>query len=152
MVQDCGTPCLWVLNSWVQNQWMWRATVLLWDAYWSICCLVPQSCPTLYDSMDCSPAGNSVHRILQAGILEWVAFSRGSFWPGVEPMSLALAGRFFTTEPLWKPSTVIFIDSILLSTGVQKFYPRAFSHPMQWSRLSPGVVYVHVCVCVWNTI
>ena len=42
---------------------------------------VTQSCPTLCDPMDCSLPGSSVHGILQAGILEWVAvpFSRGSF-------------------------------------------------------------------------
>ena len=41
---------------------------------------VTQSCPTLCNPMDCSPPGFSVHGILQAGILEWVAipFSRGS--------------------------------------------------------------------------
>ena len=40
-----------------------------------------QLCPTLYDPMDCSPPGSSVHGILQARILEWVAisFSRGIF-------------------------------------------------------------------------
>ena len=32
-----------------------------------------QSCPTLYDPMDCSPPGSSAHGILQARILEWVA-------------------------------------------------------------------------------
>ena len=32
-----------------------------------------QSCPTLCDSMDCRPPGSSVHGILQARILEWVA-------------------------------------------------------------------------------
>ena len=32
-----------------------------------------QSCSTLYDPMDCSPPGSSVHGILQARILEWVA-------------------------------------------------------------------------------
>ena len=32
-----------------------------------------QSCPTLCDPMDSSPPGFSVHRILQARILEWVA-------------------------------------------------------------------------------
>ena len=39
-----------------------------------------QSCPTLCDPMDCSPPGSSVHGILQARILEWVAMpsSRGS--------------------------------------------------------------------------
>ena len=38
---------------------------------------VSQSCPTLYDPVDCSPAGSSVHGILQARVLEWgaIAFS-----------------------------------------------------------------------------
>ena len=45
----------------------------------SVCVLVAQLCLTLCDPMDCSPPGFSVHRILQARILEWVAisFSRG---------------------------------------------------------------------------
>ena len=40
-------------------------------------------CPTLCNPMDCSPPGSSVHWILQARILEWVAvsFSRGSSQP-----------------------------------------------------------------------
>ena len=39
-----------------------------------------QSCPTLCDSVDCSLPGFSVHGILQARTLEWVAMpsSRGS--------------------------------------------------------------------------
>ena len=43
-------------------------------------CLVTQLCPTLCDSMDCSPPGSSVQGMFQARILEWVAvpFSRGS--------------------------------------------------------------------------
>ena len=42
-----------------------------------------QSCPTLYDPMDCSPPGSPVHGILQASIREWVAMpsSRGSSGP-----------------------------------------------------------------------
>ena len=42
--------------------------------------LLAQSCPTLSNPMDCSPPGSSVHRILQARILEWVAMPscRGS--------------------------------------------------------------------------
>ena len=36
--------------------------------------LVTQSCLTLCDPMDCSFPGSSVHGILQARILEWVAF------------------------------------------------------------------------------
>ena len=38
-------------------------------------CSVPQSCLTLCDPMDCNPPGSSVHGILQARILEWVAIS-----------------------------------------------------------------------------
>ena len=37
------------------------------------CCLVAQSCLTLCDPMDCSPPDSSVHGILQARILEWIA-------------------------------------------------------------------------------
>ena len=36
-----------------------------------------QSCLTLCDPVDCSPPGSSVHGILQARILEWVAISWG---------------------------------------------------------------------------
>ena len=46
-------------------------------------CVYTQSCLTLCDPVDCSPPGSSVHGILQARILEWVAISssRGSSWP-----------------------------------------------------------------------
>ena len=40
-----------------------------------------QSCLPLWDPMDCSPPGSSVHGILQAGILKWVAIPRGSSQP-----------------------------------------------------------------------
>ena len=45
--------------------------------------LAALSCLTLCDPMDYSPPGSSVHGILRARILEWVAisFSRGSSWP-----------------------------------------------------------------------
>jgi len=51
--------------------------------------LVPQSCPTLCDPMDCSPLGSSVHGIFQARILEWVAISFSIFhpWKGAEVIS-----------------------------------------------------------------
>ena len=44
---------------------------------------VAQSCPTICDPMDCNLLGFSVHGILQARILEWIAisFSRGSSRP-----------------------------------------------------------------------
>jgi len=36
---------------------------------------VAQLCPTLSDPMDCSLPGSSVHGILQARVLEWVAIA-----------------------------------------------------------------------------
>ena len=39
-----------------------------------------QSCPTLCDPMDCSLPGFSVHGILQARTLEWVAISFSNAW------------------------------------------------------------------------
>ena len=46
----------------------------------AVLCLVAQSCPTLWDPMDCSLPGFLVHGDSQARILEWVAMpsSRGS--------------------------------------------------------------------------
>ena len=46
-----------------------------------MCVLVSQLCPTVCDSMDCSPPGSSVYGIFQAKILEWfaISFFRGSF-------------------------------------------------------------------------
>ena len=60
--------------------------------------LVTQSWPTLCDPVDCSPPSSSVHGILQAGILEWVAipFSRESSQPRDRIQVSCFAGRFFT--------------------------------------------------------
>ena len=46
-------------------------------------CMHAQSCPTLCNPTDCTLPGSSVHRILQARILEWfaISFSRGSSPP-----------------------------------------------------------------------
>ena len=64
--------------------------------------LVAESCPTLCNPMECSPAGFSVHGILQARMLEWVAISisRGSSKPGDWTRVSCIAGKFFT---IWAP-------------------------------------------------
>ena len=69
-----------------------------------VCVLVAQSCLTLCNSMDCTPPGFSVHGILQARILEWIAipFSRGSSQPRDGTQVSWLAGEFFTTEALMR--------------------------------------------------
>ena len=66
---------------------------------------VAQSCPTLCNLMDCSPPGSSVHRILQARILEWVAtpFSRGSSLCRDQTQSHALQADSLPSEPPGKP-------------------------------------------------
>ena len=71
------------------------------------CAKLLQSCLTLCDPMDCSLPGSSVHWILQARILQWVAMpsSRDLPDPGIEPMSLmspSLSGGFFTTSAIWE--------------------------------------------------
>ena len=55
----------------------------------------------LFASVDCSPPGSSVHGILQARILEWVAisFSRGSSRPRDWTQVSCIAGRCLTPEP-----------------------------------------------------
>ena len=70
-----------------------------------VVCLVTQSCLTLDDSMDCSLPGSSVHGILQARILEWVAipFSRGSSWSRDWTGVSCIAGKFSTVWAIREP-------------------------------------------------
>ena len=73
-----------------------------------------QSCPTLCKPMDCNLPGSSVHGILQARLLAWVAipFSRGPS----KSMFPASAHRFFSTKPPGKP---------VISTGRSKEMERS---------------------------
>ena len=66
-----------------------------------LCAKLLQSCLTPYDPMDCSPPRSSIHGILEARLIKWVAmpFSSDLPNPGIKPVSLmspALADRFFT--------------------------------------------------------
>ena len=63
---------------------------------WAV--LGAQSCLTLCEPTDCSPPGFSVHEILQARILEWIAIpsSQGTSQPSDWTLVSCLAGRFFT--------------------------------------------------------
>ena len=75
-----------------------------------LCMLSHQSGPTLYNPMDRSPPGSSVH-----GSLRQAYWSRLPYpppgdlpHPGVKPMSLTspvLAGGFFTTGAIWEAQT-----------------------------------------------
>ena len=66
---------------------------------------IAQSCPTLWDPMEYSLPGSSIHGIFQAIKLEWVAisFSRGDLPNlGIEPWSPALQTDALLSEPLRK--------------------------------------------------
>ena len=84
-----------------------------------MCVLVAQLCPTLCDPMNSNLPGSSVHGILQARILEWVAFpSPGNLPdPGIEPRSPTLQADSLPSEPPGKPSLKI-APIFLLIRGV----------------------------------
>ena len=97
-------------------------------------CLVTQSCPTVCDTMDCSPPGSSVHGIFQANLLEWIAisFSRGSSRPRNPTRVSCIVGRFFTdwrmesenesclvvSDSLWPQGLYSSWNSLGQNTGV----------------------------------
>ena len=63
-----------------KEELQWRIFIRTEISTSEIKVLVAQSCPTLCDHVGWSPPGSSVHGILQARVLEWVAMpsSRGS--------------------------------------------------------------------------
>ena len=70
--------------------------------------LATQSCLTLCKPMDYSPPGLSVHGILQARILQWVAMTsyKGPSYPGIKLRSPALQSDSLPSEPP-KPNSAV---------------------------------------------
>ena len=103
--KNTGVGCHYLLQGIFPNQGLnpgplcWEHRVL---ATW---CVRAQLLQTLCDPMDCGPPDSSVHGILQARILEWVAMpsSRESSQPRDRTHDIScvfcIAGRFFTAEP-----------------------------------------------------
>ena len=84
-----------------------------------------QLCLTLCDSVDGSLPGSSVHGILQARILEWVAtsFPRRSSPPRIEPMSVtspALAYWIFTAGATWEDPCLLYFTRTLQDCILEK--------------------------------
>ena len=77
---ESGWRLTWSLEDWNPKPLLGRVQVL--------CLCWAYSCLTLCDAMGCSPPGSSVHGILQARILEWIAMpsSRRSSWPRDETL------------------------------------------------------------------
>ena len=90
---------LYIFNEWI----IWYVNCISIKLH-KVKMLVAQSCLTLCDPIDCSPPGSSVHGILQARILVWVAIfcSRGSSRPRDRTQVSCVAGRFFAA---WATST-----------------------------------------------
>ena len=71
-----------------------------------------------WDPMDCSPPGSSAHGIIQTKILEWVAMPSSFFWTqGLSPclLSLALAGRLFTTSAPWEAPPLYYTCTLKIT-------------------------------------
>ena len=70
--------------------------------------LVAKWCPTLADHMDGSLPGSSVHGVSQQEYWSRLPFSSSGDLPdtGIKPESPKLAGKFFTTVPPGKSSTL----------------------------------------------
>ena len=100
-----------IAKSWTWlNDWAYTHTAYISLSEWVS--EVTQSCPTLCDPIDYIPPGSSIHGILQARILEWVAisYSRGPSPPRDRTHSschaFCIVGGIFTTVPL---GSILFI-------------------------------------------
>ena len=105
---------------------------------------VTQSFVTFCNPMDCSLPGSSVHGILQARILKWVAipFSRGSSQPRNRTQISHIAGRFFTilaTRKVWLCTLFLFLLHQLhfRSSGIRSLRTPAIKHSKKKSRVEP---------------
>ena len=78
------------------DEWIRKLWYIHTREYYSA--TLAQSCPTLWDPMDCSLPGSSVRGTFQARILEWgaISFSRGSSPPRDWNRVSCIIGRRFT--------------------------------------------------------
>ena len=116
-------------------------------------CSVVQLCPTLYDSVDCSPTGSSVHGIFQARLLQ---FSSGQFNHSVVSDSLRPHGLWPTRLlcPWESPGKKTAVGSHSLLQGM---FPTQGSNPhlLHWqvdsfttaSHRKP--IQHHFCQIIW---
>ena len=96
------------------------AKKLLWYSNKSECCSVTLLCPVLCCLLDCSPPNSSVHGILQARILKWVAIpSPGNLpKPGIPPASSALEAYPFPLSFLGSSNYMLCKPLFRYGTGL----------------------------------
>ena len=103
--------------------------------------LIAHLCPTLFDPLDCSLPGSSVHGILQARILEWVAisYSGGSSQPGDWTQVFHIAGRFLTVwatrEAPWDSIREVAQSCPTLCNPMDSSPPGSFLHGILQARI-----------------
>ena len=82
----------------VYTEWINKFLLYSTGSYIQCVALVVQSCSALCDPVDCTLVGSSVHGILQARVLEWIAipFSIGTSQPRDRTLVSCITGRSFT--------------------------------------------------------
>ena len=107
---------LWFMGSQrVRHDWVIK---LNWSKIYLKESEVSQSCLKLCDPMDYKLPHSSIHGILQARVLEWVAisFSEGSSEPRDQTQVSRIVGRRFT---IWATRKVLFMwDTVLINRNV----------------------------------
>ena len=108
-----------LLSIWIL--WFLRQNVLFTNGCWCVCvcvCVV-QSCLTHYDPMDCRLPGFSVHWILQARIVEWIAIllSRASSQPRDTTQVSCIVVTFFMVWATREAHGCWYMSSITLQDG-----------------------------------
>ena len=124
--------------------------------------VVTQLCLTLWDPLDCTPLGPSVHGIFQARILKWLPFSssRGSSPKHTSPVSLEVQINSLPTDSSGKPHTqklkenpISWFSSVQSLSRVQLFatpWTAAFQASLSVtnSRSLLKLMYISWCSCI----
>ena len=115
-------------------------------------CVGAQSLPlclALCDPTDSSPPGSSVHWILLARILEWVAMpsSRGSSWPRDWTFVSCIVGGFFTAEYQGSPHRQCTETEV--PSGAPAFCFFAGSLSLEWPTASSKLLMIRGCIFIF---
>ena len=155
MFVTIGEPIL--LNYWINmissNPYFTLGFTLYCIVYMYV--LVTQSCPSLRDRMDCSLPGFSVHGILQARILEWVAISFShyivyGFWQIFSDMYLSL--YYYTKWFHCLENPLFFIYPFLLETHSTPLRPTDhFTFSVVLPEASKVAQWWRICLAVQET-
>ena len=107
--------------------------------------------------MDGSWPGSSVHGILQARILEWIAisFSRVASWPRDETWVFCIAGRFFTIWVTNWPCNLWVWLYLIMPHKCVSFSRRSLTQKLKmtlislWDMVSGLLI---TCLCAWKQV